>query len=395
MNENTEDKLLLQAWSDFCDSLKAMGRIPFREMAPGTPVDRTAGFQQILRNLSLSMDFEYEYKNPKFPELARYFSPTRKQGGDNSDCCYVGAQVNGTDTYRITGNRGSSRYFSVTAVETGDTPWGGKVCNALFGDQIETEEDGSFELIVSPDPHPGNWLQTTPNTFRITFRQYFADWENEKPMKARIERLGAGNEVPDVLSPQAFAEGLSRVSNWLEESIEYWPAMLEKWKPTPNKFMSYWQLEDKGIDATPGGDPLVCYWQLPKDEALIIRVQPADCLYWSVEFGNYYWETVDYRYRLSNTNCHYATLQDDGELIVVVSHTDPGVPNWLDCSGHSEGYVTYRWMMSEHHPVPVAEQVKLSELADKLPGDIKRVDADWRREQLATRRRGVNQRFGY
>jgi hypothetical protein len=57
---------------------------------------------------------------------------------------------------------------------------------------------------------------------------------------------------------------------------------------------------------------------------------------------------MDYRYRLANTNCHYAALEEDGELIVVVSHDDPGLPNWLDPSGHSEGYVTYRWMLADH-----------------------------------------------
>lgn len=389
------DHDLTRAWEKFCDDLKAMGRIPFREMAPGGPSDRTAGFQQIIRNLSLALDFEYEHKDPRYPELMRYFSPTRKQGGDNSDCCYVGAQVNGVDTYRIVGDRGTARYFSVTAVDSGDTPWGGRVSQVLYGDQIATGEDGSFELIVSPHEHSGNWLQTNPDTFRITFRQYFCDWENERPLKARIERLTGGEPVPEPLSPANFIAGLERTADWLACSIEYWPAMLERWKPTPNRFMSYWQLEDKAIDATPGGDPLVCYWQLPPDQALIIRVTPPDCHYWSVEFGNYYWETVDYRYRLSNTNQHYAVLQDDGELIVVVAHRDPGVPNWLDCSDFSEGYVTYRWMLSEEHPVPQVEQVPFASLRQRLPGDVQTVDEKWRQEQIAARRRGVAQRFGY
>jgi len=389
------DRELSAAWDAFCEKLKDAGKIPFRENAPTTAVDRAAGFQQIARNISLALAFNYEFKDPLFPELSRYFDPTRKQGGDNSDCCYVGAQVNGTDTYRVVGHRGTARYFSVTAVDEGNTPWGGRAAHALYGPEIETNPDGTFELIVSPHPHSGNWLRTTPNTFRITFRQYFADWENEVPMTARIDRLTDDDVPAPMLSPEKLMAGLADAGQWIHDAINYWPAMLEQWKAQPNIFLSYWQLEKHAIDAAPGGDPLVCYWQLPKDEALIVRVRPADCPYWSVEFGNYWWETMDYRYRLSNTNCHYAQLEDDGELIVVIAHDDPGVPNWLDCSGFSEGYVTYRWMLSQQHPLPQAQQVKFTNLFEHLPRNVKRIGTQQRHEQLAARRRGVANRFGY
>ena len=386
---------LAAAWDRFCDDLKAAGRIPLREQVPPYSLDRAAGFQQIARNISLALQFNYEYKDPLFPELARYFDPTRKQGGDNSDCVYVGAQINGTDLYRISGDRGSSRYFSVVAVETGATPWGGRVVSTLYGHELTTGADGSFELLIGPDPQPGNWLRTTPDTFRVTIRQYFADWENERPMRAQIDRISGPALPPPLLSPAGLARGLGDAGRWLQDSIEYWPAMLEKWKDYPNQFRSYWQLEKNRIDATPGGDPLICYWQLPPDEALIIRVVPPECVFWSVEFGNCWWETMDYRYRLSNTNMHYAQREDDGQLIVVVAHTDPGLPNWLDCSGFAAGYVTYRWMLSERQPIPRCEQLKFSALSEHLPSTVRRITPAARGEQLAARRRGVTKRFGY
>ncbi|MBK6286102.1 MAG: DUF1214 domain-containing protein [Gammaproteobacteria bacterium] len=395
MTANNDIAELAAAWDRFCDDLKAAGRIPLREQVPPYSLDRAAGFQQIARNISLALQFNYEYKDPLFPELARYFDPTRKQGGDNSDCVYVGAQINGTDLYRISGDRGTSRYFSVVAVETGTTPWGGRVVSTLYGHELKTEVDGSFELLIGPDPQPGNWLRTTPGTFRVTIRQYFADWENERPLRAQIDRISGPALPPPQLSPAGLAQGLGDAGRWLQDSIEYWPAMLEKWKDYPNQFRSYWQLEKNRIDATPGGDPLVCYWQLPPDEALIIRVVPPQCVFWGVEFGNCWWETMDYRYRLSNTNMHYARLEDDGELIVVVAHTDPGLPNWLDCSGFAAGYITYRWMLSERQPIPQCTQIEFSALSDHVPATVRRITPAERREQLAARRRGVTRRFGY
>jgi hypothetical protein len=223
----------------------------------------------------------------------------------------------------------------------------------FWAKQIRTDPDGSFELYLSPEPHPGNWIRTTPQSFRVTFRQFFADWENEAPMEARIDRL-TGDGAPPALTPERVAAGLAGASHWVNWSLTYWADMIEKWKAQPNRFLSYRQLDDNRIDATPGGEPLIAYWMLPADQALVIRVRPPRAQYWSVEFGNCWWETMDYRYRLASTNCHHAVLEDDGELIVVASHDDPGLPNWLDPSGHTEGYVTYRWMLADEHPVPVA-----------------------------------------
>jgi len=388
-----DDELLAAAWNSFCDQLKQAGRIPFRERAPAHSVDRTAGFRMLARNISLALAFNYEHNDPLHPELMHYFDPTRKQGGDNADALYVGAAVNGTDTYRISGNRGTAKYFAVTLVEKGGTPFGGAVAAVVIGDQIEVEPDGSFQIIVSPVPHSGNWLKSTPNTFRITFRQFFADWVNERPMQARIDRLGAP-EPPPPLEPERFAQGLLDAARWVDSSINYWADMLEKWQARPNTFLSYRHVEDRQIDSAPGGEPLVAYWQLPRDEALIIRVHPPKAKYWAVEFGSYWWETMDYRYRLSSTNCHQATLEAGGELIVVVSHDDPGVPNWLDPSGFSEGYITFRWMAAEGFPVPQCRQMKRRELMEHLPQAIERITPEARQEQLAARRTGIINRFG-
>jgi hypothetical protein len=386
------DLRLREAWNRFCDDLKSAGDIAFRETAANNPVDRAAAVRLLSRNIALALAFELENNDPLHPELLHYFDPLRKQGGDNTDALYVGAPINGTDTYRITGKRGSAKYFGVTVVERGATPWGGGVAGALFGDEIETAADGSFELLLSPDPQPGNWIKTTPASFRVTFRQFFSDWENEEPMEARIDRL-TGDQSPPQLTPEKVTKGLAAATHWMKWSITYWADMLEKWKAQPNKFLAYFEVEKQKIDATPGGRALHAYWMLPPDEALIIRVTPPKAHYWAVEFGNYWWETMDYRYRLASTNDHHATLEDDGELVMVVSHDDPGLPNWLDPSGHSEGYFTIRWLLADSYPYPTAQQVKRSELFDHLPPGVKRITPEERREQLAARRRGVVRRF--
>jgi len=391
--DNPNDPALRESWHSFCDSLKEADALIFRDTTPSRDIDRAKGLRLLARNISLGLQFHLDNNDPRFPELLHYFDPIRKQGGDNTDALYVGAPINGKFTYRISGTRGSARYFAVTVLEDGATPWGGLVVGNLMDTDIDVADDGSFEIILSPEERPGNWIKTTPGAWRVTFRQFFADWENEQPMIAQIDRVDELAHDPE-LTPHSVAQGLAEAATWVKESTLYWADMLDKWKVQPNHFLSYRQLDDNAIDATPGGEPLICYWQLPKDEVLLVRVTPPPAHYWAVEFGNYWWETMDYRYRLCSTNCHHAVLEDNGELLLVISHDDPGVPNWLDPSGHEEGYITLRWMGSASYPIPQCQQIKRDALSHVLGDDAKKIDAKARVEQLAQRRRGVIKRFG-
>lgn len=391
--DNPNDARLKASWDDFCEQLKGAGELIFRDTTPVHDIDRAKGLRLLSRNIALALQFHLENNDPDFPELLHYFDPLRKQGGDNTDALYVGAPINGENTYRISGRRGTARYFAVTVLEDGATPWGGRVVGSLIDSQIDVNGDGTFEIVLSPTAHPGNWIKTTPGSWRVTVRQFFADWENEQPMVARIDRLGE-REHDAGFTPAQLESGLAAAAAWVRDSTYYWADMLDKWQAQPNRFLSYRQLDDNAIDATPGGEPLICYWKVPPHEALVVRVTPPQATYWAVEFGNYWWETMDYRYRLCSTNCHHAVLEDNGELLLVVAHRDPGVPNWLDPSGHEEGYITVRWIGAAHYPAPQCVQVKREDLATQLPAGVKTIQPTARREQLAARRRGVIRRFG-
>lgn len=392
-SDEKTDARLRAVWDAFCDDLKAAGELVFRDNTPQNEVTRVTGLRLLARNISLALQLEFENRDPRHPELLHYFDPLRKQGGDNTDALYVGAPIDGSETYRIAGERGTAAYFAVTVLEDGETPWGGGVVGTLFGPDLEVDASGRFELILSPDPHPGNWIQTTPKTYRVTFRQFFADWENERPMEAEIECLSSRGEAPPVLTLDAVDKGLAKAAAWLRTSTNYWADKLDRWQARPNEFIAFAEMESAQIDATPGGTPLISYWKLAPDEALIVRVTPPVCNYWNCEFGSYWWETMDYRWRLSSTNAHLAKLESDGSLTVVVSHDDPGVPNWLDPSGHEEGYITFRWMGARENPRPTCSQVRRADLHAQLPKGFCTIAPEARIAQIGARRSGVRKRF--
>lgn len=382
---------LRSAWHAFCDDLKQAGEFAFDPAMPDAPADRVAGLRQVARNIALALQFELENCDPLHPQLLHYFDPIRKQGGDNPDALYLGAPINGIDHYRISGHRGSADYIAITAVESGATPFGGGVAGMLLGDDLQTDADGRFTIDIGPEQRGPNWLRTSPETYRVTIRQFFGDWESERPMRAAIERIGPIEARP-VPAPAELADGLTRSSQWLGWSVRYWAEMLARWKQHPGTFRTYSETVTNRIDATPGGEPLTAYWSLPMDEALIIRVHPPKARYWSVELGNAWWESMDYRDRLASTNHHYAQREDDGELLLVIAHADPGVPNWLDASGHSEGFVTFRWIGVDHLARPTMERVAINKL-DAALGQSGRIDAAGRAAQIAARQRGLLHRF--
>jgi hypothetical protein len=134
-------------------------------------------------------------------------------------------------------------------------------------------------------------------------------------------------------------------------------------------------------------------WELDDDHALVIEVTPPEALYWSVSLGNHWWETIDYANRQSSLNGHQAVVDGDGVFRAVVSHTDPGVANWLDTAGHSQGPMIFRWLRAQGAPVPTTRVVSVDEVEKALPSGTVRVDPAQRRATIARRRVAVRRRF--
>lgn len=383
------------AWEDFCERLKGAADVVFDEGAPTDRLSRTEGIRYLSRLIGFGLDLNLEYNDPLFPELVRYFDPTRrKQGGDNPDAFYLGARISGNETYRVHGQRGSARYLIFTTLEPKKGVPGGHALYGsqqaqLLGDDLELGADGSFELILGPDAQQGNWIQTTPQTSWFTIRQFFGDWLGEKPMSVQIERVGATGPPP-ALSADRLAHALAEAGNFVGDSAGFWVEWLERYRHEKNFFAPN---VPSGLSAAPGGNLNHCLWEIEPDEVLLVEVTPVECHYWNFELNNYWMNSTDYRYHLSSLNGEQAVLEADGSVRIAVSHADPGIPNWLDTAGFRVGFISNRWMQAASSPLPAARLLKLAELDSALPEDAKRISPQQRLEQLRARRLGVDRRF--
>src|SRR5207244_9290877 len=119
-----------------------------------------------------------ENNDPEWPWMQCALGPTRKMGGGNPDGLYQGAPLNGKLTYRVFGQRGSARYIGFTVLGglvglTGQR----RIIAHLSGKDLQARPDGSFEILISPEPHPGNYLKLEADASRLLVRQFFLNWE--------------------------------------------------------------------------------------------------------------------------------------------------------------------------------------------------------------------------
>ena len=137
-----------------------------------------------------------------------------------------------------------------------------------------------------------------------------------------------------------------------------------------------------------------CYFIVKPDEALIIEfIPPVDASYWNFELNNFWMASFDYRHHLSRINGTQAVFKLDGSVRIVVSHADPGIPNWLGADGHTQWHLGLRWLQTDNLPVPETRLTKLAELSTAIPSDARRISSEDCAKQLRSSRAGVDTRY--
>jgi hypothetical protein len=139
--------------------------------------------------------------------------------------------------------------------------------------------------------------------------------------------------------------------------------------------------------------PVIGRWELGPDEALVLEVEPPEGVYWSYSLGNPWWETIHYGRHQSSLNGHQAVVDRDGLVRVVLCGRDPGVSNWLDTAGYSNGAMILRCVRTTTAPTPSVRMVPFDDIASALPAGTKMVTAQERASGLERRRRDVHERF--
>ena len=130
----------------------------------------------------------------------------------------------------------------------------------------------------------------------------------------------------------------------------------------PNEFPPPGKPGDLGLAAFDAAYAMAPFLIGP-DEALVIRARWPQCRYANLCLWNRHLQTFDYASRSISLNRAQTVADADGRFTAVISHTDPGTPNWLDTEGRPFGIVYWRFMLPEGEiETPQAKLVPLSDL---------------------------------
>jgi hypothetical protein len=265
--------------------------------------------------------------------------------------------------------------------------------SSLDGFELACAPGGEFELWLGGEERPGNWLPLAPRAEFVLVRQYFGDWERERPADLLIERIGAEYPIPPPSSDRVAAR-LDRLATWLDKGAALWDGMSRGLLGMPPNSLVVHRADAAGERAGMRGQAYgMGNFRCGPDEAVILEFAPPRCHHWSASLANRWWECIEFATRQSSLNGHQARLDSDGVFRAVIAHADPGVPNWLDTAGHEAGTLAVRFLRAESAPQPRLRAVPRHAVRDALPADTPRVSPAERAERLERRRRAVWRRY--
>lgn len=385
------------AWDDVEKGISTLGTLIRSTPLNKDALHRYEAYKTALALIAESYVNQVHYDRER-PESLSVFGSLLNFAAPAPDFTYHLVHLQPGSSYRVWGRRGDAviidfqqyvGWYGQNAEELSIVP----VANELFDSQnIKLDAQGNFDFVLGPDQRDGQWWKLDQRATTLLIREYFTDYAiQQRSSTFHFDRLDIdqGNTIPGidvaVGKIDAFAHSL--------RDYAYSFSMPQTFADIGNNRCRDFQVSN--IGAASEQRYFQARFEVKAGEALVGKwIVPESYQYWGVSLYNDAYQQLDYANRQVNLNNALARMGDDGVFYFVLSHHDPGVANWLDVDGHSQGFVLSRVKGSSNFDLPTMELVPMDEVHKYLPDNVTRITAEQRARDLAVRRRHFQIREG-
>jgi hypothetical protein len=389
-----EQDALAEAFDQLVTTLREVETDLRESPSFGSEAEQVGAYRHILRSVAKGMEAEI-LQDADYPYF-RILDFWLREGGDNPDQRYAFTPIRGGETYRIWGELGSAARleFQIYA----GRPWDGSGSSAgyLAFEEIVLEDDGSFEVWVSPERHDGNWLSNPPNGTTLFARHIYSEWNDDRTGDIHIDRVGFEGKRRPPESAEELAARISAAAVMFGTTARTWPAFLAKRyvEAGPANTVSA-PYDTYALGGAKGRWMSGGYFDLPPDQALLLRMPKTAAQYQAVQLTDMWLASLEHGNQVSSLNSSQSILAPDGAYYYVIGPKDPGYANWIDSGALVRGVFLLRWdgmlgqLPADHFPT--AELVELDELESRIPA-FSRVTEEERETVRMERRRHLQLR---
>jgi hypothetical protein len=363
-----------------------------------TEQDLLEGYDYLAGTLRAALSSAWAYERD-FPYFIRSATPYTKVGLDNPDTLYFSARIRDDAEYVVTGRRGTTADLSFQILNGDYSPAEVPDSLSAFDDrEIEISADGTFELRFGPAKPDGasNYFLLGPKASMLLVREVFSDWTNERPGEIRIQRLDRIGQAPVLPTTALMTRRYEVAAKGLVQQLKTFLAFPESfYLKLPVNTMTEPRLTPGGL-ATQYSS--AGHYELDDDQAIIVTVPASQAPYQGFQLGTMWYLSMDFINHQTSLTTNQAHRDEDGNIRFVISERNPGVANWLECTGHRRGYLQIRWQRTARvytvDDGPALEVVPFDELPDRLPYySSAQVSPQQWRERIAARQAAVASRM--
>ncbi len=312
---------------------------------------------------------------PRFADINTPFRQDRAWGGDNTDAYYAFAPIDPRRTYRISGTRGDSIYFSLTVYnEPSPGQWSDRVVGIVNDADLKIDDKGRFSFMIGPSRplrYNGPFVQLTDDAAAAVTRDYQLHPDRGERVEWKIEAV----DPPDTYryTDEDNAAAFRTALRWVQEMFNIVPLTVEPRNDETtlghnapvgaNRCAEPYQVPDANYGWSARD---ACYsfgtFSLREDEALVITHRPPPCRFWNLTVWNPFMAGYNVDYARTSVNHGSAKVNEDGTVTIVIARDQLEHPNSVSTIGHEEGVIAFRWFHAEE--VPDAPVVDLVSAAD-------------------------------